>query len=527
MNTKPPPVPDNEFYRLQALLEYDILDTEQEAVFDELTQLAATVCNTSMAFLSFMDKDRQWFKSVIGFVLREAPRDSSFCAHAIADHHLLEIADVRQDERFKDHPMVKDAPHIRFYASMPIIDAQGYALGTLCVFDSQVQTLSEHQRRVFKQLAKAVLAQLEAHRSQRQQQAQQRLHLAALNAGSDGFVIADATQSSLPIIYISPAFSELTGYSEAECLGRNCRFLQGPETDQDTVAAMGKALQEQRPFTAEILNYRKSGEPFWNQVHIDAVRDDKGDVSHFVGTQTDITQRKKLEFSLIESNTDLQQYAYAIGHDLQSPLRAVNIHLETIRDEFQEQLDPELNTFLDSALNGVQRMNALLQGLLAYARLESRAKPPVTVDTQEIIDQVQQDLQPAIQETHAQISYGTLPKVSMEPSQCYQLFLNLINNALKYRSEQVPVIRIEAKQVRQRHVFSIADNGIGIPAKHQEKVFQIFKQLHSPSKYSGIGLGLALCARIVSRHSGAIWVESERGQGATFYFTIPVAAEDE
>ena len=224
---------------------------------------------------------------------------------------------------------------------------------------------------------------------------------------------------------------------------------------------------------------------------------------------------------LERSNRDLQQFAYVASHDLQEPLRAVSGYCQLLLQRYQDDLDETANEFLGFAVDGAARMKQLIDGLLRYSRVETQGAQFVSVDCGAAVERSWKNLGAAVAESAAVISYDGLPTVSGDVTQLGQLFQNLIGNAIKYRGDAAPVVDISARTDAEYWIFSVRDNGIGFEEQFAERIFTIFHRLHSRQKYSGSGMGLAICARIVERHGGRIWAESTPGKGSEFYFTIP------
>jgi signal transduction histidine kinase len=227
--------------------------------------------------------------------------------------------------------------------------------------------------------------------------------------------------------------------------------------------------------------------------------------------------------ALIQANADLEQFAYSASHDLKEPLRTIAIYSELLARSYGSLLDERGQEFLTLIQSGTKRMDALLADLLSYAHASSISGDAIEpVHAIGPLEAAIDRLAGAIRESNAQISPGEMPYVRMRESHLSQLFQNLIGNAIKYcKDNEPPLIRVSAIRAGVHWLFSIADNGIGVPRDYQETIFGIFKRLHSNSKYSGTGMGLAICQRIVERYGGRIWVESEPGKGSTFFFTIP------
>ncbi|MEZ2226043.1 ATP-binding protein [Microcoleus sp.] len=243
--------------------------------------------------------------------------------------------------------------------------------------------------------------------------------------------------------------------------------------------------------------------------------------------QKEIGNRQRVESALLKSNqelarsnAELEQFAYVASHDLQAPLATIASYAQLLEKRYQEQLDSQANKFIGNIVQGCTRMQALIDDLLEYSRVGRSQKPFKPTNCNQVLEQALANLQGVIRDTQAVVSYGELPVVNGEISQLVQLFQNLVGNAIKYRKNEPPAISISVCKQHDHWLFSVADNGIGIARQHQERIFQIFQRLHTQKEYSGTGIGLAICQKIVELHGGRIWVNSEPGQGSTFYFTL-------
>jgi PAS domain S-box-containing protein len=224
---------------------------------------------------------------------------------------------------------------------------------------------------------------------------------------------------------------------------------------------------------------------------------------------------------LARSNKDLEQFAYVASHDLQEPLRAVSGFVSLLERQLQDSLNAKTKEYINFTVDGVARMQSLINGLLEYSRIDTRGKPPESTDSGKSLNDAILSLQMSIKESGAKITSDKLPTVSIDPVQLSQLFQNLISNAIKFRSEAPSEIHISAERQDNAWRFAVKDNGIGIEPQYAERIFMIFQRLHTRRKYPGTGIGLSLCKKIIERHGGKIWVESEQGRGSTFYFTVP------
>ncbi|WP_440767393.1 PAS domain-containing sensor histidine kinase [Natronorubrum sp. DTA7] len=224
---------------------------------------------------------------------------------------------------------------------------------------------------------------------------------------------------------------------------------------------------------------------------------------------------------LEESNERLEQFAYAASHDLQEPLRMVSSYLQLLEGRYADELDSDAEEFIEFAVDGAERMRSMINGLLAYSRIDSQGAPFESVDLDALLEDVLTDLQVITEQHEAEITVEPLPEVRGDADQLRQLFQNLLSNAIEYSGDEPPRVRIEAERTGGGWTLSVHDEGIGIDPDDSERIFQVFQRLHSRQEYDGMGIGLALCRRIVERHGGEIWVDSEAGEGATFSFTLP------
>jgi len=251
-------------------------------------------------------------------------------------------------------------------------------------------------------------------------------------------------------------------------------------------------------------------------------RDLTGAIIKWFGTWTDIDDQKRVEDELRRANQDLEQFAYSASHDLQEPLRSIKIYGELLYNRYGGKLDGQAFEFLDYLRSGASRMESLVRDLLAYTQV-SRLEAIEAADAGEALAATLANLDGAIYESGATVTYGPLPTVQVHTTHLRQLFQNLIGNAIKYsRPETETVIHVSCERQNASWVFSVRDNGIGISPEYKERIFGLFKRLHTGDEYSGTGIGLAICQRIVERYRGRIWVESEPGEGSTFFFSIPV-----
>jgi signal transduction histidine kinase len=232
---------------------------------------------------------------------------------------------------------------------------------------------------------------------------------------------------------------------------------------------------------------------------------------------------KQANDNLFRSNQELEEFAYVASHDLQEPLRAVNSYAQLFARKYQGHLDAKADKYLNYIMEGATRMQQLINDLLEFSRVGTRGKELSLTDCEVVLPQVLANLKVAIAQSNAVVTHDPLPTVLGDGTQLIQLLQNLIGNAIKFRREEPPQVHVKAVQSPKEWVFEVRDNGIGMESEYFERIFTIFQRLHSKSEYPGTGIGLAVCKKIVERHGGRIWVESQLGEGTTFYFTIPLS----
>ena len=452
------------------------------------------------------------------------------------------------------------------------------------------------------------------------------------------------------IEYVNPKFTEVSGYSLEEVVGKNARLFKSGTLPDLKYAGMWKSLKLGNEWRGEFHNRKKNGEFFWVSASISPIHDEKNEITHFIAVEEDITEQKRMEetlqasetryrgifegvqdaifvesltgeildvnaracemfgysrqemlvktvddlvpeghlaiipgdsaaaiipdnpvetvnvrssgetfpveittrlqeigqetvmlvvvrditerkrvqkaleqskLDLERSNTDLERFASIASHDLREPLRAVSGFANLLAKHYGDRLDAEAEEYIDYILDGTKRLQGLIDALLAYSQVGTRGNAFKPTNCEEIIKRVTSNLTVAIEESEAVLTHDPLPTVMGDRVQLEQLFQNLISNAIKFRGKDRPEVHIGLVNKNVEWEFSIQDNGIGIDPQFTDRIFVIFQRLHTQDEYPGAGLGLAICKRIVERHGGHIWVESEFGKGSTFYFTIP------
>ena len=336
---------------------------------------------------------------------------------------------------------------------------------------------------------------------------------------------------------VNPGFCQIVRYAESELLQKNWQAITHPddiEADREYVRSLLSGNIQ--TFSLEKRLVCKDEAVRWANVTVSAMRDAKGTPQYLICVIEDISQRKLVQEllqasldtqtryaqELTRSNAELEQFSYVASHDLQAPLSTIAGYAQLLEKRCQNQLDAQGNKFIRNIVNSCGRMQALIDDLLEYSRVGRSEKPFDVIDCNLVFEDACANLQLAIRQDQASVTRGDLPRVRGDSFQLLQLFQNLIGNAIKYRSSEAPMVRVSASRQGDSWVFSVQDNGIGIAEQYHPRIFQLFQRLHSQKQYSGTGIGLAICQRIVDRHGGRLWVESEPNRGSTFYFSIPI-----
>lgn len=339
--------------------------------------------------------------------------------------------------------------------------------------------------------------------------------------------------------YYNQKWYDYTGASYEQLYGYGWEKYLHPDDRERTAKAWKTSLATGEQYEIEYRWRRKDGQYRWLLGRAVPVKDKNGRITLWVGTGTDIHDQKLLSQALEQkvgmrtkeltqaneelarSNRDLEQFAYVASHDLKEPLRMISSYTQLLDKKLTGSLDKDAEEYMDFVLEGSQRMSSLINDLLDYSRVGRSNDVKEVVNINEILAKVLSNLQAQITETNAFVTYDSMPVIHGVFSQLLQLFQNLIANALKFHKEdENPAVSIACEEKSDEYLFSIKDNGVGIPNEYKERVFVIFQRLHNREKYSGTGIGLAICKKIVEFHGGQIWFESEVDRGTTFYFTL-------
>ena len=323
---------------------------------------------------------------------------------------------------------------------------------------------------------------------------------------------------------------EILGYGEQELIGRPVKEISHPEDRNLTDSQRMRVRSGEKPSVRFEKRYlRKSGAIVWVDLSVALACDASGVPQYEIALFDDITERKKAEAALREaheelkrSNAELEQFAYVASHDLQEPLRMVSSYTQLLMRRYGDKLDGDAKDFTAFIVDGATRMKQLIEDLLAYSRVGTRDKNFKPVDSESSLRRALTNLRAAIQDSGATVTQDKLPTIPCDEVQLAQLFQNLIGNALKFRKPDVaPAVHVGAAEQGAEWEFMVRDNGIGIEPQYFERIFMVFQRLHDKGEYPGTGIGLAIVKKVVERHGGRIWVQSQPGAGTTFHFTMP------
>ena len=426
----------DESKRLEDLYSYDILDTFSEKDYDDITLMASIICEAPVALITFIDKDRQWFKSHRGTDVEGSPLEYAFCSYAIqTPGEAFTIEDFRKDDRFKDNPFVAGEPHIVFYAGVPLVTPNGQGLGTVCVLDVKPRVLTDQQIEALKILSAQTMNLLQLRKANND-----------LNKAKEQLEIA---------------------------------------------------------LSSHIANRLKEVE----------------------------IQNAELE----KVNEELKAFNYISSHDLQEPLRKIQVFSSLLREKELDSLSIQGKLYLDKINNAASRMSALIKDLLTYSQVSAKGKVDEKIALKDLIDEVKYDLQEEIESKNAQIVYSGNHEVNVIAFQFRQLLYNLFSNSLKFLKEDTtPYIEV-ASEFNTGSYFdndkldanlyyyciTICDNGIGFDNKYSEKIFELFQRLQTTDVQLGTGIGLTIVKKIVENHKGIITASSSPNCGATFTIYLP------
>jgi PAS domain S-box-containing protein len=348
-----------------------------------------------------------------------------------------------------------------------------------------------------------------------------------LEAAPDAMVVVNQGGE---IVLLNVQAEKQFGYRRDELLGQKVKNII-PEGFAERLIADGtrtaaEALAQQIGTGIELIGRRKDGTEFPIEIMLSPLESPEGVL--VTAAVRDITERKSSEQHLVKtvaelkrSNDELQQFAYVASHDLQEPLRMVASYTQLLAERYKGRLDSDADEFIAYAVDGSNRMQVLIQDLLAYSRAGTNGKALREIPSENALKEALVNLRATIQESGAIVTHDPLPLITTDGTQLAQIFQNLIGNAIKYRGAAVPNVHISAVKNGNEWIFSVRDNGLGIDPQYFDRIFVLFQRLHGQAEFKGTGIGLAICKKMLERLGGRIWVESQPEKGSTFHFALP------
>jgi PAS domain S-box-containing protein len=531
----PPPTVsalDAESTRLRALRAFDVLDTPPEQPYDDITRIAAIVCNTPIALISLVDERRQWFKSAFGLTVREVPREQAFTTYAIEGTDVFVVEDASADARFADSPLVRGAPSLRFYAGAPLITADGVALGAICVMDRRPRQLEANGREVLPALARQVMGLLEQRREHGQLQdalvarrASDADLLRALAMFREAFENAPIGMALVSVhgrwLRVNRALCEIVGFSEAELLRTTFQAITHPDDLSSDLSHASELLAgEVQSYELEKRYIHRRGHTVWISLSTSLVRDDQQQPLYFISQIQDITGRKQLERARTE-------FVAVVSHELRTPITAIRGSLGLLAASAAGELPAKARQLTELADRNAQRLHRLIDDILDLDKMESSSFR-YELDLFEVdafVVRATEVMQPYADQFGVGLKVVTPPvsaRIKADEKRMQQVLTNLISNAVKFSPRNTDV-EIAVRQLRGDVRFEITDRGSGIPQAYHATIFQKFGQtpIAPVAPIGGTGLGLSICKSIVAAHSGRIGFDTTPNVGTTFWFEVP------
>jgi PAS domain S-box-containing protein len=568
------PLPEDEQERIAELRKYNILDTEPEAVFENMVQLATYICQTPIAAISLIDDDRQWFKAIKGIDAKQTPRDVAFCAHAILQDDPFVIPNALEDERFFDNPLVTGGPEIRFYAGVPLVTSSGRHLGTLCVIDTVARELEPEQIEAVKTLADSVMAHLDlglSHRQIRKYVDELQLSGTIFESASEAIVVTDPDNK---IITVNPAFTATTGYALDEVVGKNPKLLNSGRQSREFFEKMWNALDNNGHWDGELWNRRKNGEEYIEWLSVDVIFNDDGSKRLYLAIFSDVTEkentkirlqqllmrqeeileeRMKLQENLESINEHLNEMVKeetekrleneklliqqskmavmgemigAIAHQWRQPLNSLGMAIQDVEmaHRYGELNDEYLSNFKQEAMRTIQTMSSTIDD---FRNFFSNNKKQEEFYIEDAINDILKMLS-------AQFKIGGIAIVFDNEGSgrhkylCYknelkQVILNILANAkdaLVEQKKEGAFIKIAIAQNDDALTISCEDSAGGIPEEIISKVFD--SHFTTKTEDKGTGIGLYMSKEIVENSlNGKLYVKNTQN-GAMFVIELPM-----
>ena len=520
------PVPENEAERLERLRSYNILDTQMENQFDDLTDIASKILETPICLLTLMDTERNWFKSKVGTDVPESPRNISFCQYTIMGDDVFEIENMVEDERFRDNPLVKEQPNLRYYIGAPLVDRDGIRIGAICGMDLEPRKMTSEQKEILSGLARSAIRLIQLRKVNQDQQK----YINIFNlipdpicvAGEDGFMKM-----------INPAFCKQLGWDEHAMRAMPMVNLVYEADKVQFQQELGQVTQEETRIQVRLISKSGSIRPYhWSIMkasnHIFAVAYD-------MSTQLQINQElQDAKVKAEEASTIKDEFLSNISHEFRTPLNAIIGFTELLSSS---NLTPEQETYLQTIESASDGLRVIVNDLLDAFKLNSgelrlEEKP---VDLHKLIQGTVLMHKPIAEAKNIDISHSVkLDKgqvISADATRLRQMVSNLLSNAIKFTEHGRVTVQVsECSEASKRWVeITVSDTGIGIEQHHLGKIFSRFGQAKASTtrRFGGTGLGLSIVRMIAELHGGTVSVSSKVGIGSTFTARIPFRETDD
>ena len=458
------------------------------------------------------------------------------CGTAAFLNEKVIVSDIETDHRWTNFKELARSEGVKACWSFPILDSLNQVMGTFAIYYKKIKKPSREEENTLERAKNLLMIILENKIAAEAVKYSNQSYWMVAKATNDA--IWDWDVSTNEVIRTGNGLQVLFGYTMEDFASNNESWDKKIHQDDfPRVAQKRDEILKNRSqlYWEDEYRFRKNDGQYafvYDKAYI--IRDEFGNATRLIGASRDISDRKENEVLLKElnsrlkqradeltaSNVELERFAYIASHDMQEPLRMVTSFLQLFKKKYENQIDKTAEEYIHYAMDGAERMKKLIMDLLEYSRVGSNKDDFSQINTNELLLEVVNVFIDKIQETNAKIEIDTLPNIVANRTQLFQLFQNLIGNAVKYHSEGDIHIQIKGEEKEAHYLFTVSDNGIGIKPVFFEKIFILFQRLHHKNEYSGTGIGLAICKKIIDRHHGKIWVDSEPGKGSSFYFTI-------
>lgn len=531
------PLPENEEIRLLALQNTCLLDSQAEKKYDDLTQLAAHICQTRIALISLIDADRQWFKSKVGIDATETSRDVSFCSHAILQPKSpLVVDDARKDARFKDNPLVTGELNLRFYAGVPILNDEGYPLGTLCCIDTVPKKLTSEQLDNLVVLAHQISTQIQLGETHEKL----KFSNEALKTANDGLSNKNKQLASLRDDMENILFTTDIGAILLDEYVRVRWYTPAAKAHFDLLnddigrpITQLKSLMEFDQFESVLESVRDSGtsrefevknQEKWYLMRVHPYQSaSKNSFPGLVVTFVNINLIKEITSQISQRNEDLQNFAYAVSHDFIEPVRILTAFSQLlIKDTGPHQEDKDIEFLINQIEQSSENLGQMTNGLLHFSRVITQGNELSELHLMDCLAKAELKLQDQRSGVNLEVDCEDLPMILGDQQQLTEVFFQLLSNSVAFRPKGEDAKVTIDSVVRDNSVLiKYQDNGIGVHLDQPMKIFNIFFNFADGQSTKGKGIGLAICKRIIERHGGTIvYVPSKMGTQFNIKFPL-------